>query len=112
MKWDTTADVSWTGLGPRSIEYTAPAYNRNRQMSGVLGTIHRERLGELCRRHGISRLAVFGSAARGKLGPESDIDLLVEFVPGRLAARERSFKPESAQCSDEIPTFDGTPGRH
>ena len=52
-------------------------------MSGVLGTIDRERLGEFCRRHGISRLALFGSAARGELGPESDIYLLVEFVPGR-----------------------------
>ena len=52
-------------------------------MGDVLGTIDRERLGELCRRHGISRLALFGSAARGELGPESDIDLLVEFVPGR-----------------------------
>ena len=52
-------------------------------MGGVLGTIDRERLGELRRRHGISRLALFGSAALGELGSESDIDLLVEFVPGR-----------------------------
>ena len=52
-------------------------------MGGVLGTIDRDRLGEFCRRHGISRLALFGSATRGELGPESDIDLLVEFVPGR-----------------------------
>ena len=46
-------------------------------------TVDRVRLEEVCRRHGISRLAVFGSAARGELGTESDIDLLVEFVPGR-----------------------------
>ena len=48
-----------------------------------LDTVDRVRLEEVCRRHGISRLALFGSAARGDLGPESDIDLLVEFVPGR-----------------------------
>ena len=42
-----------------------------------------DRLAELCRRHGIARLALFGSAARGELGPASDIDVLVEFVPGR-----------------------------
>ena len=41
------------------------------------------RLAELCRRHGIRRLSLFGSAARGQLGPDSDVDLLVEFVPGR-----------------------------
>ena len=43
----------------------------------------RERLETLCRRHGIRRLALFGSALSGKLGPESDIDLLVEFQAGR-----------------------------
>ena len=37
-----------------------------------------------CRAHGIRRLAVFGSALRGELRPESDVDLLVEFEPDRL----------------------------
>jgi len=36
-----------------------------------------------CRRHGIRRLAVFGSAIRDELRPESDLDVLVEFIPGR-----------------------------
>ena len=38
----------------------------------------------LCGRYGISRLEVFGSAARGQdFDPErSDIDLLVTFAPG------------------------------
>ncbi len=39
-------------------------------------------LGGLCRRYGIRRLAVFGSALRGEQGPESDLDILVEFEPG------------------------------
>lgn len=52
-------------------------------MGSVLEDLDRDRLAELCRRHGIARLALFGSAARGQLGAESDIDLLVEFVPGR-----------------------------
>ena len=43
----------------------------------------RKRLAELCSRHGIRRLAVFGSAIRGEMLPDSDIDLLVEFIPGR-----------------------------
>ncbi len=41
-------------------------------------------LAELCRHHAIRRLAVFGSALRGDFGPGSDIDLLVEFEPGRV----------------------------
>lgn len=36
-----------------------------------------------CREHGIRRLALFGSALRGNLRPDSDIDLLVEFEAGR-----------------------------
>lgn len=32
---------------------------------------------------GVSRIAVFGSHARNAAGPESDIDLLVEFAPGK-----------------------------
>ncbi len=37
----------------------------------------------LCRRHGIRRLALFGSVLRGDASPDSDVDVLVEFEPGR-----------------------------
>ena len=40
-------------------------------------------LASFCRTRGIKRLAVFGSALRSDFGPESDVDLLVEFEPGR-----------------------------
>lgn len=39
-------------------------------------------LAELCQRHGIARLSLFGSALREDFGPESDVDVLVEFLPG------------------------------
>ena len=39
------------------------------------------KLAEVCRRYGVRELSVFGSAARGETQPESDIDLLVEFLP-------------------------------
>lgn len=42
--------------------------------------IPQERVVEFCRRWKISRLAVFGSAVRGKLRADSDIDLLVTFA--------------------------------
>jgi predicted nucleotidyltransferase len=60
-------------------------------MAGPVGTIpvagveERERVLEVLRRHehelrarGLTRLALFGSTARGDLGPESDVDLLIE----------------------------------
>lgn len=41
-------------------------------------------LEEVCRRYAVTELAVFGSAVRGELTPESDLDLLVTFVEGAL----------------------------
>ncbi len=41
-----------------------------------------ETLAAFCRRHHVRRLALFGSRLKGTAGPESDIDLLVEFEPG------------------------------
>jgi predicted nucleotidyltransferase len=38
-------------------------------------------LAAVCRRFQVERLAMFGSAARGELRPDSDVDLLVEFRP-------------------------------
>jgi len=40
------------------------------------------KLAELCQRYGVRELSLFGSAARNEMRPESDIDLLVEFLPG------------------------------
>jgi len=33
--------------------------------------------------HGARNVRLFGSVARGEAGPDSDIDVLVEFEPGR-----------------------------
>jgi len=41
--------------------------------------ISNDKLAEFCKRNHIRKLSVFGSAVRGQLGPDSDIDLLVEF---------------------------------
>jgi len=40
-------------------------------------------LSELCRRWSVRRLALFGSVIRGDFTPQSDVDVLVEFEPGR-----------------------------
>lgn len=41
----------------------------------------RDALESFCRRHHIRRLSLFGSAVRGELRPDSDIDFLVEYDP-------------------------------
>jgi predicted nucleotidyltransferase len=39
-------------------------------------------IGELCRRQGIGKLALFGSVLTDRFSESSDIDILVEFRPG------------------------------
>ncbi len=38
-----------------------------------------EKLVEICQAHGTRKVSLFGSFVRGDAGPDSDIDLLVEF---------------------------------
>ncbi len=45
---------------------------------------HREQIQAFCQRHHICRLALFGSVLRDDFGPESDIDVLVEFEPEHM----------------------------
>lgn len=40
----------------------------------------RQQLAEICQRNDVMRLRIFGSASRGEEGPDSDIDLLVDFA--------------------------------
>ena len=57
----------------------------------------RKKIAEFCRRNHVRRLALFGSVLREDFGPDSDVDVLVEFeeghVPGliRLARMEREL---------------------
>jgi predicted nucleotidyltransferase len=46
--------------------------------------IDRQKIADFCRRHHIRRLAFFGSVLRPDFGPESDIDVLVEFEPDHV----------------------------
>jgi len=43
--------------------------------------IPKDKIAEFCRRNRIHRLALFGSVLRDDFGPESDVDVLVEFEP-------------------------------
>ena len=55
-----------------------------------------EAVSAFCRRHHIARLALFGSVLRDDFRPDSDVDVLVEFLPGhvpglRFVTIEREF---------------------
>src|SRR5258708_10707505 len=39
------------------------------------------KLADLCRQYRVRELSLFGSVARGETSPDSDIDMLVEFLP-------------------------------
>jgi predicted nucleotidyltransferase len=43
-----------------------------------------ERKAAFCRSHSILRLALFGSVLTDRFGPDSDVDVLVEFDPNQL----------------------------
>jgi predicted nucleotidyltransferase len=45
--------------------------------------VPRDRITDFCRRHHIRRLAFFGSVLRDDFTPDSDVDVLVEFEPGK-----------------------------
>jgi len=44
--------------------------------------IPQARIAEFCRKHHVRRLALFGSVLRADFMPQSDVDVLVEFVAG------------------------------
>lgn len=50
--------------------------------------IPEQAIAEFCRRNHIRRLALFGSIIHDDFRPDSDIDVLVEFEPGRTPGWE------------------------
>ena len=50
-------------------------------MADMKITVPQDRIADFCRRNQIRRLEVFGSVLREDFGPNSDVDVLVEFEP-------------------------------
>jgi predicted nucleotidyltransferase len=46
--------------------------------------VDKQRVAAFCRRNPIRRLALFGSVLREDFGPDSDVDVLVEFEDGHV----------------------------
>jgi len=59
--------------------------------------IESDQIKVFCKKHGIQKLSLFGSVLGDDFGPDSDVDILVEFVPGtrvgfiRLAGMEQEL---------------------
>jgi predicted nucleotidyltransferase len=53
-------------------------------MNAIAPQLDREAIARFCRERGIRKLSIFGSALRDDFDPSrSDLDVLVEFLPGR-----------------------------
>lgn len=61
--------------------------------------LDQETLARFCQTNGVRKLALFGSVLRDDFGPDSDVDVLVEFEPGQepgmfgIAGMERDLSP-------------------
>jgi predicted nucleotidyltransferase len=60
----------------------------------------RRRLLDAAEKHGVGRLRVFGSLARGEAEAASDIDLLVDLKPGHTLLNLAAFRREAAEILD------------
>jgi predicted nucleotidyltransferase len=59
-------------------------------------TLPADELVTFCQQHGIRRLAIFGSALRDDFRPDSDVDVLVEYLPGTVVGLLRMADMEIA----------------
>ena len=67
-----------------------------------------QKIADFCRRHGISRLSLFGSILRDDFRPDSDIDVLVGFPPAARVSphpRRRDGSAPSACSGTAWPTY-------
>lgn len=79
------AGAPWNGTAPEEGGPIAVGREDVRDSAQPAPTplpLPRDELHALCQRLRVTRLRLFGSAVRDDFGPESDIDLLVEYEPG------------------------------
>ena len=70
--------------------------------------LHHEETARLCRRYGVRRLELFGSAATEKFDPaRSDLDFILEFDSSQTDLFNRYFglKESSKHCTDAMSTW-------
>lgn len=73
LKSIVTKTFGGADVAPETSDLVAERFN-----------VSKELLAEYCRRHFISKLALFGSVLRKDFRPDSDVDVLVEFEPEHI----------------------------
>lgn len=80
----------------------------------VTARIHipQDELADFCRRNHIRKLALFGSVLRDDFTPDSDVDVLVEFEPGKVPGLsfftlDEEMSPIFGGRKVDLRTFDG-----
>ena len=91
---DKTAGTPPT-LHEHAAEYTI-------EPSAGLPPIPKRALAKLCRKYGVKKMSLFGSAARGEMRPDSDVDLMVEF---KRSSKTTSF--DLVHMQDELSSLFG-----
>jgi uncharacterized protein len=72
-------DKGWVS---RCSAQESTCYNTNMSLTEIcLSPLELE---QFCRKHHIRSLGFFGSVVRDDFGPQSDIDVLVDFAPGHV----------------------------
>ena len=67
-----------------------------------------EAIAQIAREYSIRKLSLFGSVLRDDFGPESDIDILVEFAPG-LGLYRYPKSPEPAIWANRLSQYSRRP---
>jgi len=85
--------------GVRTRQPSAATTSIRGQLGPVASALRRSRrrLLDAARAHGVSRVRVFGSLARGEARGAGDIDLLVDLEPGKTLLDLASFRREAEQ---------------
>jgi predicted nucleotidyltransferase len=86
---DKTAGTPPT-LHDHAAEYTV-------EPAGRLPELEHKALAAICRKYGVKKMSLFGSAARNELRADSDVDLLVEF---KKSSKTTSF--DIVHMQDEL----------
>ncbi len=69
------------GTPPTLHEHAAEYTVQTPQASRALPAVPDRKLAAICRKYGVKKMSLFGSAARNEMRPDSDVDLLVEYKP-------------------------------
>ena len=69
--------------------------------------IPQAKIAEFCQRHHIRKLSLFGSVVRDDFRPDSDVDVLVEFEPGKtpglaIVKMQQELSESSSLCNRTV----------